>query len=75
MGSVALSLVAMETLHSSFSFLGCCDKQGLVLHVLSVEHVLILSSEHRLLRTLTEIKGPTPVVEWYSSNRHGTALS
>ena len=41
---MALSLVAMETLHSSFSFLGCCDKQGLVLHVLSVEHVLILTS-------------------------------
>src|SRR6266568_1958986 len=27
------------------------------------------------LRALTEIKGPTPVVEWYSSNRHERALS
>jgi hypothetical protein len=27
------------------------------------------------LRALTEIKVPTPVVEWYSSNRHERALS
>ena len=28
-----------------------------------------------LLRALTEIKVPTPVVEWYSSNRHERTLS
>jgi hypothetical protein len=40
-----------------------------------IAHTIKQTEAMHILRALTEIKVPTPVVEWYSSNLHEKARS
>ncbi len=51
---------------------GAAELAGAEAAGMGLKHVLFITSG---LRALTEIKVPTPVVGWYSSNRHERALS